>query len=212
MHRLLLFGGTGLVGQQVLRLAMADPTIEEIVAPTRRPLATHSKLLNPIIDFDSLPDANWWDADAAIRALGTTIRLAGTQQQFRRVDHDYVVAIASLARQRGTPAFALVSSLGANASSRQFYLRVKGETERDIAALEFPSLTIVRPSLLDGGPRPDKRPGEGIALALSHFFEPIIPPRYRAISTVKVARALIASVKAAGAGTQIIESETLHGF
>lgn len=211
MQHLLLFGATGLVGQQVLQLALADSSIDRITAPTRRPLTLHPKLANPIIDFDSLSNsAPWWSADGAISALGTTIRQAGSQAQFRRVDHDYVLAVAQSALTAGTKVFAVISSIGANPHSPQFYLRVKGETERDLAALGFASLTVVRPSLLDGGPRRDKRPGEGFALAISHLLAPVIPRRYRAISTTKVARALLSSAASATPGTHIIESEHIH--
>ncbi|HRE18921.1 MAG TPA: hypothetical protein PLW86_17935, partial [Rhodocyclaceae bacterium] len=126
------------------------------------------KLINPLIDYAHLPaDAPWWKADGVICALGTTLKLAGSQAAFRLVDHDYVLAAASLAQQAGTPGFALNSSLGASVKASSFYLRVKGEVERDLEELGFSWLSIVRPSLLDGGPRPDSRPGERIALAVS---------------------------------------------
>src|SRR5690606_23303687 len=90
MTRLLLAGATGLVGDITLQRALASPRVQHVVAPTRRPLAAHPKLLNPIIDFDALPDAaDWWRVDAVACALGTTIRDAGSQDAFRRVDHDY---------------------------------------------------------------------------------------------------------------------------
>jgi len=211
MSTLLLLGSTGLVGQQLLALALADPAVRQVVAPTRRPLPAQERLLNPQVDFDQLPaDAPWWRADAVLCALGTTLRLAGSPEAFRRVDHDYVLAACRLARQAGTRRCGFVSSLGADAGSRGLYLRVKGETERDLQALGFESLSCIRPSLLDGGPRPDPRPGETLALALSRGLMPLLPRRWRPVRTERVARALYDAVREGRPGLRIIPSEALQ--
>src|SRR3954454_8412844 len=98
--KLLLVGATGLVGRQVLDLALADARVEAVVAPTRRPLPDQPKLLAPAVDFARLPeDADWWRADATICALGTTMRVAGSKDAFRRVDYDYPLAGARIARE-----------------------------------------------------------------------------------------------------------------
>jgi uncharacterized protein YbjT (DUF2867 family) len=200
MKRLLILGATGLVGQDVLAQAVADPSVAQVVTPTRRTLTPHPKLLNPIVDFKALPQTDWWAADAVVCCLGTTLKLAGSPSAFREVDHDHVLAAARLARAAGTPTFALNSSLGASAGSGNLYLRTKGETEDDLAALGFASLTLVRPSLLDGGPRPDTRPGEAVGLWLSRLARPLIPSRYRAVRTDAVARALLQAVRQAKPG------------
>ncbi|WP_269630350.1 NAD-dependent dehydratase [Pelomonas sp. BJYL3] len=211
MSTLLLLGSTGLVGQQLLALALADPAVRQVVAPTRRPLPAQERLLNPQVDFDQLPaDAPWWRADAVLCALGTTLRLAGSPEAFRRVDHDYVLAACRLARGAGTPRCGFVSSLGADAHSRGLYLRVKGETERDLQALGFESLACIRPSLLDGGPRPDKRTGEALALALSRGLMPLLPRRWRPVSTARVAQALYDAVREGRPGLHLIPSEALQ--
>ena len=211
MSTLLLLGSTGLVGQQLLALALADPAVRQVVAPTRRPLPAQERLLNPQVDFDQLPaDAPWWRADAVLCALGTTLRLAGSPEAFRRVDHDYVLAACRLARGAGTPRCGFVSSLGADAHSRGRYLRVKGETERDLQALGFESLACIRPSLLDGGPRPDKRTGEALALALSRGLMPLLPRRWRPVSTARVAQALYDAVREGRPGLHLIPSEALQ--
>ena len=102
MKRVLLAGATGLVGQATLQRALASTAVSEVVAPTRRPLPAHPKLLNPVVDFDALPgDAAWWQVDAVACALGTTIRDAGSREAFRRVDHDYCLAIARHAHAHG---------------------------------------------------------------------------------------------------------------
>jgi len=138
MKTILILGATGQVGHALLHLALQHPEISRVVAPTRRPLPPHAKLHNPLVDYDALPeDAAWWKADVALCALGTTLRQAKSKAGFYRVDHDYVLAAAGLAQRAGTPAFALVSSLGADASSRLFYLRTKGETEQALTTLGF---------------------------------------------------------------------------
>jgi uncharacterized protein YbjT (DUF2867 family) len=211
MKRLLLFGATGLVGQQVLAQALADPSVAQVVAPTRRSLAPHPKLLNPIVDFKALPQADWWAADAVVCCLGTTLKLAGSPAAFREVDHDHVLAAARLARAAGTPTFALNSSLGASAGSGNLYLRTKGETEEGLAALGFASLTFVRPSLLDGGPRPDSRPGEAVGLFLFRLARPLIPARYRAVRTDAVARVLLKAAQQAKPGRSCVENAEISG-
>ena len=210
MKTLLILGATGLVGQQLLEQALATPNVAQVIAPTRRALPPHAKLLNPLVRFDALPtDAPWWRADAAICTLGTTMRQAGSPDAFRQVDHDYVLETARLARHAGTPTFVLNSSVGASASSNSFYLRVKGETEHTLAQLGFDSFTTVRPSILDGGKRLESRPGETIMLWLTRLFAFIIPPRYRAVKTAKLATCLLAAALAAQAGTHIVESEAI---
>lgn len=207
MATLLLVGATGLVGREVLRLALADPRIKHLTAPTRRPLAPHSHLTNPQIDFDNLPpDAPWWKADAVICTLGSTIKKAGSKENFHRIDHGYPLAVARLARGHGTRSFALTSSTGADPHARSFYLRTKGELEHDLDACGFPSLTLVRPSLI-GGKRDESRPAERLAMFLMIAFRPIIPRRYRMVPAENIARSLLEAALSAIPGRHVIESE-----
>jgi uncharacterized protein YbjT (DUF2867 family) len=209
MPTLLLVGATGLVGQSVLAQALADPRVTRLVAPTRRPLAAYPKLTNPLVDFDALPaDAPWWSVDVVICTLGTTIKKAGSPAAFRRVDYDYPLAVATLARRHGAAAFALTSSVGADASARTFYLRTKGETENALRALAFPSLTLVRPSMI-GGERTERRPLEACALRIFTALPFLLPRRYRVVPAERIARALLASALAARPGTHIVESEAI---
>src|SRR5262245_5736661 len=130
-----LVGATGLVGDRCLGRLLEHPAYSQVTVWSRRPLSrTHEKLAVELVDFESLPSLPR-DCVEVFCCLGTTIRIAGTQEAFRRVDHDYPVALAERARATGVRTFLLVSSLGADARSTNFYLRVKGETERDIAAL-----------------------------------------------------------------------------
>ena len=207
--KLLLVGATGLVGRHVLDLALADARIQSIIAPVRRPLPRHQKLVAPTVDFERLPEEpEWWQVDAVVCALGTTLRAAGSQEAFRRVDHDYPLAVARLARAHGTRTFVLNSALGADSSSRFFYNRVKGEVERDIAALGFPSFTIVRPGLI-GGKRDAPRPTERAASSILGLLHPILPRRLRINPASVIARAMIGAAVAASPGQHVIGSAAL---
>ncbi|WP_017669777.1 NAD(P)H-binding protein [Blastomonas sp. AAP53] len=118
MSTLLIAGATGLVGRETLARALDDPRITHVIAPTRRALPPHAKLTNPIADFEALPlNADWWRCDAVICALGTTRAKAGAAEAFVRVDHDYPLAVARAARAHGAQGFALVSAIGADATS-----------------------------------------------------------------------------------------------
>ncbi|WP_454737997.1 NAD-dependent dehydratase [Cupriavidus necator] len=207
--KLLLVGSTGLVGGHVLRLALADARISSVVAPSRRVHAEHAKLQVPVVDFDQLPaNAPCWQADAVVCTLGTTMRSAGSRQAFRRVDYDYPLAVARLARQHGTSTYVLNSAIGANADSRFFYNQVKGELERDLAGVGFASLTLVRPGVI-GGQRQEFRLGDRammLALALSG---PVLPRRWRLNPAQTIARVLIESAIRAEPGIHVISSEAL---
>lgn len=207
---LLILGGSGLVGSQLVEAALRHPLVETVVAPTRRPLRARPGLLNPQIDYAQLPEqALWWRTDAVLCALGTTLKLAGSREAFREVDYHYVIGAAQLAQQAGTPTFVLNSSLGAKVNARSFYLRVKGETEHELAQLGFCSLSLVRPSLLEGGARPEARPAEATGLWLMKRLRAAIPPRYRAVSTQSVAECMLAQALASRPGTTIVESDAI---
>lgn len=207
--KLLIVGASGLVGSHVLQRALADERVSEVVAPSRRALAAHPKLFAPLVDFDQLPsDADWWQADAVICALGTTMKLAGSRDAFRRVDHDYPMAVAKLARQQGTPTYVLNSAVGADAQSRFFYNQVKGELERNLAACGFTSLTYVRPGLISG-PRQEFRLGERAAECLLKLLGPLLPTRLRVNPADNIARALLDAAIVARPGVHVVRSEAL---
>jgi uncharacterized protein YbjT (DUF2867 family) len=206
--RLIILGSTGLVGRYLLDLALANPDVSQIVAPVRRAIPAQEKLFAPVVDFDCLPDAPWWQADAIVCALGTTMRKAGSQQAFRRIDHDYPLLVARLGKQNGVNVFVLNSALGANAQSLFFYNRVKGETERDLQALGFGSLTFVRPGLI-GGMREERRPVERMLQILFGAIGPVLPPQYRINPAQKIAQAMLDAALAARPGVHAIASDLL---
>jgi uncharacterized protein YbjT (DUF2867 family) len=209
MTRILVVGATGLVGHHVIAKALADSRITRIVAPTRRPLAAHAKLDNPLVDFGRLPaGADWWDVDGVICALGTTRAKAGSDQAFRVVDHDYPLAVARLARKHGASRFALNSSVGANARSKLLYPRTKGEVEEALKAMGFQSLTVVRPGLI-GGDRDEFRLGERIATAVLGILGPVLPRSYRISPADRIADALIEAAVTGAPGVHLIGSAEL---
>jgi uncharacterized protein YbjT (DUF2867 family) len=211
----LLAGGTGLVGRELLSELLASQPTRVIHALVRR-LPEHpptdARLHWLKVDFGALPPLPV--ADTALCALGTTIKVAGSQAAFRAVDFDAVIAFARAARTAGVRRFGVVSALGANPKSRNFYNRVKGEMEAALSALGFERLVIARPSLLLGQ-RSDLgqpgRPGEKVAEALTRPFGGLIPKAWRPIEAATVARALHQAVSANGAaGVRIIESGELQ--
>jgi uncharacterized protein YbjT (DUF2867 family) len=211
MPSVLLLGATGLIGSAVLRLVRDDAAFPRVVTLTRRPLGAEGA--HPRVDacvgdlerMDTLADA--FAVDAVICALGTTIRLAGSQARFRAVDHDIPLAAARIARQRGVTHFLYVSSIGANPRSSAFYLRTKGELEQALAGVGFDRLTIVRPSLLLGD-RKEVRLGERIGQLLS--FIPM--GRYTAIHADDVAAALVRLAKEDGKGLRTVESSEMRAW
>jgi len=150
--KVLIFGATGLVGRNALAQALAQPTVTQVIAPTRKQLATSDKLINPVAPKLELlvPEVARWRPDAVICATGTTIKKAGSKEAFRSVDYDLPLSFARLAHQAGAKDFALVSAIGASVDSSFFYARVKGELERDVREIGFRSLTILRPSIIEG--------------------------------------------------------------
>jgi uncharacterized protein YbjT (DUF2867 family) len=189
----LLAGASGLVGGHCLRLLLAEPAYGRVIALGRRALPLqHAKLEQKLVDFAHIADLAP-RADDVYCCLGTTIKKAGSQATFRKVDHDYVVALAQAAKQSGARRFLLVSAIGANPRSQVFYSRVKGETERDVSAVAFAAVHIFRPSMLLGD-RAESRLGERLSLPVFRMLTPLLagPLRpYRAIAAETVARAMI---------------------
>lgn len=201
----LLAGASGLVGGHCLRLLLADPAYGRVIALGRRALPLqHAKLDQKLVDFAHIADLVP-RADDVYCCLGTTIKKAGSQAVFHKVDHDYVVALAEAAKQAGARRFLLVSAVGAKPRSRIFYNRVKGEVERDVSAVAFAAVHIFRPSLLLGE-RPESRPFERLAFPLFKALTPLLvgPLRNsRAIAAATVARAMIRAALGNATGVRI---------
>lgn len=206
--RVLLAGATGLIGREILALLLADPAVAQVHTVGRRaPAQADAKLTHHPSDLrtvQSLPPL-----DTAFIALGTTIKIAGSQEAFRAVNHDAVLAVARAAQAAGARRLGVVSAMGADARSSIFYNRVKGETEDALSALGFERLVIARPSLLIGDRASLNQPvrkGEGVGAVLSAWLRPLIPADYRAIRVEHVARALVEGVNSAPPGRTVLPS------
>ena len=207
----LLAGATGLVGRELLRGLLADDTVAAVhVLARRAPDLQSPRLTVHQVDFAALPDLP--PADEVYLAIGTTIKVAGSQQAFRAVDFDANLAVARAARASGARRLGLVSAMGADARSSIFYSRVKGELEEALAGLGYEGLVIARPSML-GGDRvalgQPERGGEVLALKVSRWLRPLIPANYRSIQAADVARALLREVPKAG-GKKVLPSGAMQ--
>lgn len=198
--RALLLGATGLVGSQVLSQLLAEPSYSEVRVLLRRPPAAgfaeaSKKLSAQVVDFERLEAApdSLWATDHIYCCLGTTIRQAGSQKAFRRVDFDYVKTAAERGAKARVSKFLLISSVGANSRARGFYLRVKGETEAAVQRAGIAEVHAFRPSLLLGH-RAGSRPLEQFSIALSKGIAPLLAGPlaiYRPIEASALARAMI---------------------
>lgn len=211
----LLAGASGLVGRKLLAQLLAEGHVR-VHALLRREvpdLPVSPRLSRHLIDFahpGALPSAG-----ELYVAIGTTIKVAGSEAAFRAADLDAVVNVTRAARAAGVKRVAVVSALGADAASRVFYNRTKGEMEAQLAALGFERLVIARPSLLAGergtlGQAP--RLGERLALALLAPIGHLLPARLRPVEAVVVARAMRTALRRAGPAIEIIESAALQSL
>ena len=209
----LLAGATGLVGSHVLRLLLADSNWSRVVTLGRRPTPEqHDKLEQRIVDLGALDGlADLPRVDDVFCCLGTTIKQAGSQEGFRRVDHDYVVGVARAGLRAGATQLLLVSAIGANPASRMFYSRVKGEAEAAVRQLPLRGVQIFRPSLLLGK-RAEFRLGERIATVLAPILTmTLVWPlrRYRPVQAATVARAMVQIAKEAPRGPNVFEYDAI---
>ena len=212
----LIAGATGLVGSHCLRLLLADGAYERVTAFVRRGLAvSHPKLVQREIDFDLLADlGNVPRVHDVFCCLGTTMKKAGTQEAFRRVDLDFVVELARVAGRHRAAQFLLVSSLGAHPGSRVFYSRVKGQAEEAVKRVGFDAVHIFQPSLLLGH-RAERRVGERLATVAARALVPLLAGplrRYRPIGAETVARAMIAVARRAERGVHTYPSDQIEAL
>lgn len=193
--KVMVLGATGLTGRLVVEKLLARKDITSVVVPVRKPMElAHPKLAQHVIDFEAMADhASIFAVDVLVCCLGTTIKKAGSQEAFRKVDYDYALTAAGLAKRAGAKALILMSAIGASARSAVFYSRVKGELENAVRALELPYLAIYHPSLLLGQRR-EHRTAESLGMAVMPAANQLLigPLRkYRAIEAETVAQAMV---------------------
>lgn len=207
----LVLGATGLIGDLLTHQLVDSPFYEKVKVLVRKSLTwQHPRLQEIQFDFD-YPNGLVTQADDIFCCLGTTIKKAVSKDAFRKVDYHYPLDIARLSLANGARQFAIVTAMGANAESSIFYNRVKGEVERDLTSLNYPTLLIFRPSLLFGN-RSENRFGERIAAGAMRLFNPLIPAKYKGIEAEKVAKAMLTTTQQGLTGKHIFESDALQEF
>ncbi|BDM23971.1 NAD(P)H-binding protein [Pseudomonas sp. LRP2-20] len=194
----------------MLQVLLADPSVAQVHALSRRPfVVSHPKLHIHLVNFNRLPPLP--QADEVYLALGTTIKVAGSQAAFRTVDHDANLAVAQAAVAAGVRRVGLVSAAAANARSSMFYNRVKGELEDALKAMDLTALVIAQPSLLldyRNGLGQPLRIGEILSIPIAMLLAPLLPGTYRPVYARAVALALVQTLPAAQ-GVVVLASGTM---
>jgi uncharacterized protein YbjT (DUF2867 family) len=208
----LIAGATGLVGRACLRCLLDHPALDRVIALARRPLPfAHPKLQVEIVDYDAPEKMPPVAAGMAFCALGTTLARAGSKEAFRAVDYRAVLAVADLALQSGARRFVLVSSVGADPASRNFYLSVKGEAEAAVNKRAFRAVHVLRPGLLLGD-RQESRPAEALFRALAPITNPLMVGRlrmYRAIDAAVVGAAMVGAAFSPEEGRRVLHYDAI---
>jgi uncharacterized protein YbjT (DUF2867 family) len=209
----LVAGATGLVGGHVVDRLVESADVDRVVVLVRKKSGKwpSPKVEEKVVDYDALDRAAFEAVDDVYACLGTTIKKAGSQDAFRKVDHDYTLAVANMAKAAGVTRFAVVSSVGASARSKNFYLRVKGETDEALQKIGFPTLVVARPSVLVGN-REEHRPGEKVGIAVSKAFSFAMVgglKKFRPIEARRVALAMIAAMSRGPGEPAVLEHDEL---
>lgn len=214
MKTALVIGATGLVGNSLTRQLLDNESYTQVTVFGRRSLGfSHPKLKEHIINFDKIEDwAPLVQGDELFSCLGTTLRQAGSKVNQYRIDYQYQYDFARVAKENAVPSLILVSSAGANPKAAFFYMRMKGELERDVKALGFSRLILIKPGPLDG-PREKKRFGESLGLGVNRFLNALgLMKKYRPIHGQTVARAMINASDKLTSGTHEIELDALFDW
>ena len=200
MHATII-GATGLIGGHLLDMLLNDITFKSVRILIRRPLElSHPKLEKKLVDFSDMENFRLAleGTDVIFCTIGTTMKkMKGDKDAYRKVDYEIAVNAARLGKANGCEKFVLVSAVGADSQSRNFYLKLKGETEEAVQASGIESVYILRPSLLIGN-RKEFRAGEKLASWLMPLFAFILPAKYRPVKAIDVAKAMIHAVKETG--------------
>ncbi|MNM38205.1 hypothetical protein D3C81_489540 [compost metagenome] len=208
-------GATGMKGRQLVRLLLEDPAYQRIIVLVRRGIGiSHPKLVEKQVSFDRLEselDASLLKDADVFCTLGTTMQQAGSKEAFRKVDHDYPLALAKAALQHGAASYVIVTAMWASEKSWMFYTRVKGELEQKLLSLGLPRLAILRPSLLIGD-REDESFGDRATNMIFRWIDPLLMgplARMKAIQCKDVAQAMVMMAHESGPAVEVLESEVI---
>jgi uncharacterized protein YbjT (DUF2867 family) len=211
MKTAIIIGATGLIGSTLVEQILDNPAYSKVVLLLRKPLnISHSKLIQEVIDFDN-PDASKIMGDDLFCAMGTTLAKAGSKDAQYKIDCTYPYEIGKIAKSNGVKQYLLVSSLGADADSSNFYLRTKGDLEQKIKSLGFENFVIFRPSFLLGD-RQEFRLGEKIAVVFVKLLNPLMIgglKKYRGIEAFKVAKSMQILANQGITGVRFVESDKI---
>jgi uncharacterized protein YbjT (DUF2867 family) len=212
----LIIGATGLVGKHCLTLLLDEPGYSKVIALVRKPLGlAHPKLQVQVVNFDRLEDhATVIKADDIFCTIGTTIRHAGSKENFYKVDFTYPYKVAELAVQNGAENYIIITAIGSNPNSRFFYFRVKGELEQALTKLPFKSLHFMRPAWLVGQ-RAEKRFREEFMVVFSKLLNLVFVGswrRYRSIKAEDVARAMLIVAASNKTGVNIYKTDVIQSI
>lgn len=212
MKTAIIIGSTGLIGSELLSQLQSSSHYNKIILLNRRSSGIkHEKVEERIINFDA-PDLHGISGQDVFCAIGTTLRKAGSKPAQFKIDCEYPSTLAALLKAQGVKQFLLVSSIGADENASNFYLKTKGQLEKNITQLQFENTVIVRPSILLGK-RKEFRLGEKIAIVLMQALSPLMLgsfKKYRGVQAAKVAAKMISSANSGVKGLHIIESDKIN--
>lgn len=211
MKTALVVGASGLIGKHLTHKLLASPYYNKVTIIVRKKIALEdTKLEQIVMDFDSL-DSSKIVADDIFCCLGTTMKQAGSKEAFYKVDFTYPLNFAKAGLANGAKQFLVITAMGADERSWIYYNRVKGEIEKALSDLHYPTLIIFRPSML-AGEREHPRMGEKVGKLLMDFFAPLIPDNYKVIVGEKVAQAMVELAQKGIKNKDIFESGSLQKF
>jgi uncharacterized protein YbjT (DUF2867 family) len=211
MKTALVAGASGLTGVYLTELLLKSPNYDLVKVLVRRPLGKeHPSLQQIVFDYEN-PDIDAIKTDHVYCALGTTIKKAGSRDEFKKVDFHYPLHLARLSYDSGAERFAIVSAIGAKRNSLFFYNKVKGQMEEAIKDLPFHSVFIARPSMLLG-PRDESRLGEEIGKKVMTTLRFLLPSNYKPVHASQVAAAMIDSMNSRKKGFHVITSAKMQKY
>ncbi len=210
---ILLIGASGLIGSELVQLLLRDDKIKSVKVFVRKTLAiTDQKLREILVDFEHLEDfKHEFQGDALFCCIGTTRKKTPDLADYKAIDYGIVLAAATLARSNQVPQVHLVSAIGAAVSSKIFYNRLKGEIEKDVLQLNFPTTVIYQPAMLLGK-RSESRPAEFIAQKLMPFFDVFLlgkTRKYHSIEAKKVAESMLDNLHKPQKGATVLQYEKM---